>query len=193
MQFDLLFKNFSRHIALSPDEQAVVQAALRLRSLARKEMLLQEGETARFENFVLEGCLKAYTLDENGFEHILHFCPEDWWISDLHSFLTGTPATLFIEAIEPSVVVQIEKERLEELYRQVPKLERFFRIMLQNAFVALQQRILTNIGLTADDRYAAFLKKYPGLEQRLPQYLVASYLGITPEFLSKIRAKHFKK
>ncbi|HRI59792.1 MAG TPA: Crp/Fnr family transcriptional regulator, partial [Saprospiraceae bacterium] len=160
-----------------------------VRRLKKKEFLLRAGEVCRYESFVLKGCLRNYYLDDKGDEHILQFSVEDWWTSDLYSLLTQTPATQFIDALEDSSVALFDKDDLERLYHQVPKFERFFRIMLQNAFIAQQQRILQNIGSTGEERYLAFRKKYPSLEQRLPQHQIASFLGITPEFLSKIRGK----
>lgn len=187
--FNLLLQNIARHIQLEPEESRFFTSLLKVRHLKKKEFLLRAGEVCRYETFVLEGCLRNYFLDEKGDEHILQFSVEDWWTSDLYSLLTRTPATQFIDALEDSTVAMLEQDDLERLYRQVPKFERFFRIMLQNAFIAQQQRILQSIGSTGEERYLAFRKKYPTLEQRLPQHQIASFLGITPEFLSKIRGK----
>lgn len=187
--FDLLLQNVNRHIQLEPEESRFFTSLAQVRRLKKKEFLLQAGEICRYESFILEGCLRNYYLDNKGNEHILQFSFEDWWTSDLYSLLTQTPATQFIDALEDSVVALFDRDDLDRLYREVPKFERFFRIMLQNAFVAQQQRILQNIGSTGEERYLAFRKKYPAFEQRLPQHQIASFLGITPEFLSKIRNK----
>lgn len=187
--FDLLLKNIDRHIHLEPEESSFFISLARVRRLKKKEFLLQAGEVCRYEAFVLEGCLRNYYLDDKGDEHILQFSIEDWWTSDLYSLLTQSPANQFIDALEDSVVALFDRDDLEQLYREVPKFERFFRIMLQNAFIAHQQRILQNIGSTGEERYLAFRNKYPQLEQRLPQHQIAAFLGITPEFLSKIRGK----
>ena len=187
--FDLLLQNVARHIHLEPEEVQIFTSIPQVRRLKKKEFLLRAGEVCRYESFVLKGCLRNYYLDDKGDEHILQFSVEDWWTSDLYSLLTQTPATQFIDALEDSSVALFDKDDLERLYHQVPKFERFFRIMLQNAFIAQQQRILQNIGSTGEERYLAFRKKYPSLEQRLPQHQIASFLGITPEFLSKIRGK----
>lgn len=187
--FDLLLQNVARHIHLEPEEVQIFTSIPQVRRLKKKEFLLRAGEVCRYESFVLEGCLRNYYLDNKGDEHILQFSVEDWWTSDLYSLLTQTPATQFIDALEDSSVALFDKDDLERLYHQVPKFERFFRIMLQNAFIAQQQRILQNIGSTGEERYLAFRKKYSSLEQRLPQHQIASFLGITPEFLSKIRGK----
>jgi len=121
------------------------------------------------------------------------FAVEDWWTGDLYSFLTQTPATFNIDALEDTEVLQISKPNLEKLYESVPKFERFFRFQFQNAFVAQQQRIMQSLSFTAEERYLHFINKYPQLEQRIPQKQVAAYLGITPEFLSMLRRKLAKK
>jgi CRP-like cAMP-binding protein len=137
--------------------------------------------------------LRTYTLDANGFEHIVMFGIEDWWVGDLFSFLTQKPSAYFIDALEDSEVLQISKTNLDKLYERVPKFERFFRLILQNAFIAQQERINQNLSYTAEQRYLEFVKKYPHLEQRLSQKQVSAYLGITPVFLSMLRRKLIKK
>jgi CRP-like cAMP-binding protein len=189
MPYDLILENISRHISLSPAEEKYFLALLKPRTLRKRQYLLQAGDVCRYESFVTKGCLKAYTVDATGEEHIAMFAVEEWWISDLYSFLTGTPATQHIEALEESEVLQIEKNDLEKLYVQVPKFDRFMRILLQNAFVANQRRILSSISQTAEEQYLGFIKKYPTLEQRIAQHQIASYLGISPETISRIRKK----
>ena len=187
--FDLLLQNVARHIQLEPEECRFFTSLAQVRRLKKKNFLLQAGEVCRYETFVLQGCLRNYFLDDKGDEHIVQFSVEDWWTSDLYSLLTQTPATQYIDALEDSTLALFDKDDLERLYREVPKFERFFRLMLQNAFIAQQRRILQNIGSTGEERYLAFRQKYPALELRLPQHQIASFLGITPEFLSKIRGK----
>lgn len=131
--------------------------------------------------------MRAYTIDDKGAEHILMLASEDWWISDLFSFLSVTPSAMHIDALEDSEIISIEKPDLEKLYIEIPKLERLMRILFQKAFVAQQQRILASISQSAEERYTSFIKKYPSLEQRIPQTQIASYLGITPETLSRVR------
>jgi CRP-like cAMP-binding protein len=185
----LILKNVSRHIQLNPHEQEYFLSLLQTRELPRKSYLLRQGEICRSENFVLKGCLRAYTTDEDGTEHIVMFGPQDWWISDLASFLSQRPATYTIDALEDTTLLQISKTDLEKLYGKIPKFERFFRLLLQNAFVAQQDRIQQNLSFTAELRYLDFIKKYPRLEQLVSQKQIASYLGITPVFLSMIRRK----
>lgn len=185
--YDLILQNISKHIQLTEVETDYFTSVLQIKRIRRKQYLIQEGNVSRYEAFVNKGCLRAYHVDEKGQEHIAQFAIEGWWIGDMYSFLTSTPARLNVDALEDSELLCIDKPSLEELYLQVPKFERFFRIILQNAFIAHQQRIIANMSKTAEERYLEFIKHYPQLEQRVPQHQIASYLGITPESLSRIR------
>jgi len=189
MNTDLLLKNIGRHIQLDNEEIDFFISILQHKKLKRKEFLLRPGEICRTENFIAKGCLRAYTVDENGFEHILMFGVEDWWIGDLHSLLTQGPATYFVQALEDAEVIQYTKENLDKLLVRVPKFERFYRIMLQKSLIALHQRVSQNLALSAEERYINFIKKYPHLQDRLSQKQIAAYLGITPIFLSMLRRK----
>jgi CRP-like cAMP-binding protein len=137
----------------------------------------------------LSGCLRAYYTDDRGIEHAVQFAIEDWWIGDMRSFMTETPAWLNIDALEDTEVLMISKESIDRLYVEIPAFERYFRIRIQNAFIAEQQRIGAGLSKSAEERYLEFIQKYPKMEQRIPQVHIASYLGITPEFLSTIRGK----
>jgi CRP-like cAMP-binding protein len=185
--FELILKNVSRHIQLTSEEADYFTSILKPRTVRKRQYLLQAGDVFRFECFVTTGCLRTYQVDEKGQEHIVQFAPEDWWTGDMYSFLTGQPATKHIDALEDSAVLLIEKSKLEELYLKIPKFDRFFRLLLQNAFITMERRIGENMTLTAEERYNRFMERYPNLEQRLPQRHIASYLGITPESLSRIR------
>jgi CRP-like cAMP-binding protein len=185
--YDLILKNIARHVTLSPVEESYFTSLLHHRKLRKRQYLLQAGEVCRYENFVIKGCLRAYNVDDKGEEHIVTFAMEDWWISDMYSLITGTPATLHIDALEDSEVLSIEKKDLENVYLRIPLFERFYRILLQNSLVANQRRVLSAISQTAEEQYLAFIRKYPSLDQRVPQSQIASYLGITPETISRIR------
>jgi CRP-like cAMP-binding protein len=185
----LLIQHLSKYISLDPEEIVLLTRAFKNKRLKKKEFLLRQGEVSRFETFVTRGCLRAYYVNDKGEEHIAQFAVEDWWIGDMYSFLTETPSTLHIEALEPCELLQIDRPGLEDLYLKLPKLERFFRIIIQNAFIASQNRVLSSMSKTADERYQDFIRKYPNIEQRVSQYQVAAYLGVTPEFLSRIRKK----
>ena len=136
---------------------------------------------------MVEGCLKMYGVDNNGYEHNLQFAAENDWIADIGSLHKERPSQLYIEAIEPSLILQIARKDLWHLYNNYPKFDRNFRVIIENKFVELQNRVLQNISSTAQERYETFLEQYPDLSNRLPNTQIASYLGITPEFLSKIR------
>ena len=189
MKFELILQNVARHIHLDDTETDFFISLLQHKKLKRKDYLLKEGDICKTENFIVKGCLRTYTVDDKGFEHIVMFGIEDWWVGDLYSFLTHTPATYFIDALEDAEILQIEKENLEKLYEKVPKFERFFRLIIQNAFIAQQYRINQNLSFTAEQKYLDFIKRYPELEQRISQKHVSAYLGITPVFLSMLRRK----
>lgn len=189
MHTELILQNISRHIQLDTTETDFFISLLQCRKLKRQEFLLKPGDICKTENFIVKGCLRTYTIDKNGFEHIVMFGIEDWWVGDLFSFLTQSPATYFIDALEETEVLQISKANLDKLYDRVPKFERFFRLILQNAFIAQQLRINQNLSFTAEQRYLDFITKHPKLEQRLSQKQISSYLGITPVFLSMLRRK----
>jgi CRP-like cAMP-binding protein len=186
---DLILKNIGRHIQLDKKEADFFISILQVRTLKRKEFLLKPGEISRTENFINKGCLRTYTVDDNGFEHILMFAIEDWWTGDLNSFLNQSPATYYVEALEDTEVIQYTKEDLDLLFEKVPKFERFYRIALQKSLIGLHQRISQNLSLTAEQRCINFQKKYPQLLERLSQKQIAAYLGITPIFLSMLRRK----
>lgn len=184
---DLLLQHIAKLVTLNEQQQEYIKAAFHQRRLKKKEFLLQAGDLCRNEHFVTKGCLRAYLIDPEGKEHIIQFALEEWWIGDMRSFMRGVPADYFIEAMEYCEILEIDKPGLELLFEQVPPFERFYRIIVQNAFMALQQRVLANLSQTADERYNAFIDRYPTIEQRVPQHQVAAYLGMTPEFLSRIR------
>ena len=190
--YDLILKNISRFITLTPEEEQYFTSLLKPKKLKKKQYLVQEGDIVRYDYFVNKGCLRTYTIDEKGLEHVVQFSIEDWWTGDMYSFLTQTPARYTIDALEDTELLCLEKNALEELYLRMPKFERFFRHLLQNAFVSLQERISTNLSQTADERYCTFIDKYPLMEKRLPLKQIASHLGITPESLSRIRSSYLK-
>jgi CRP-like cAMP-binding protein len=185
--FELIQKNIAKHIQLADEEFTYFTSLLQSKRLRKKQVLLGEGEVCTHEYFVNSGCLRQYNLDEKGQEHIVQFAVRDWWIGDQYSFVTGLPGKYFIDALLDSEVLMIEKNKLEELYLRVPKFERFFRIAFQNAYVAMQQRILSKLSEPAEKNYLDFIRRYPDIEQSVPQHQLASYLGITPESLSRIR------
>lgn len=189
MEPDLILKNVSRYITLQKRETDFFLSLLEPRTFKRKKLFLEAGTVCKHSAFVLEGALKSYSVDQEGKEHILSFATKDWWISDLYSLLSQKPAILNIEAIADSEVLMLSRENQQLLYEKVPRFERFFRILVENSLVANQQRLIDNLSSTAEERYLRFIKKYPTIPSCVPQHNIASYLGITPEFLSKIRAR----
>lgn len=187
--YELILDNFALHIALDAAEQRLVTAKLRSIVLKKNEILLSSGEVCRNIYFVNKGCLRIFNGDEKGNEHNILLCPENWWAVDIASFSNQVPAFYAMSALEDTEALYLSYAVLEALYITVPKLERFFRILTQNGFNLYQQRIASNLGKPAEERYALFHKQYPGLEQRITQKHIAAYLGITPVFLSMIRKK----
>ncbi|MGN7823136.1 Crp/Fnr family transcriptional regulator [Chitinophaga sp. 22536] len=192
--YEAVIKNLRRHIEPTREETEIFLSLAVAKTIRRKECLLKEGDVARQQFFVISGCLRTYTIDAGGKEHVLMFAPEDWWCSgDLYSFLSGQQSVNNLEALEPTTLLQIGKDDLDVLFRQAPAFERFFRILFQNAFVFHQNRISANLSQPAEGRYALFTQTYPGLESRIPQKYIASYIGVTPEFFSQMKANMFRK
>lgn len=189
MDYSLILENVGKHILLNPEEEDYFVSLLETREVKRKHFLVRKGEVARYTFFITKGCLRNYEIDREGTVHIGLFAIEDWWVSDLQSFLTQAPAHGFVDALEDSEVLGLSKANYEALLEKVPKFERFFRIIHQNAFVALKNRLIENLSLTAEERYVNWQKRYPQFNQRIPQKQIAAYLGITPEFLSMLRRR----
>ncbi|HEV8286175.1 MAG TPA: Crp/Fnr family transcriptional regulator [Chitinophagaceae bacterium] len=178
-----------QYVELTAEEESTLLSKVKVRKYLKGQFVVQNGDVCSYENFVLSGCLKTFYIDNEGQEHIVMFAIENWWTADLGSFITQAPADLNVQCLENSELVQIHYNDLQQLYLEIPKLERFYRIILQKAFVAAQKRIIDTFSQPAVERYIQFREQYPTIEQRVPQYLIASYLGITKEFLSKIRSQ----
>ena len=185
----ILVAYFSRMLPLSDEEKELVKSKFKSRLYRKHQYILQEGDVCKVFNFVVSGCLKMYNVDESGTTHIIQFAIENWWISDLGSFYSKKPSELNIEAVENTTVLQINHEDLLDLYIKAPNFNRIFRVLVENSLVKMQERLLQNLGSDARVRYEQFIKQYPALSNRIPNTYIASNLGITPEFLSKIRNK----
>lgn len=185
----LLFKNYLAQCNdFSSEELDLILSKMEYKRVPKKTRLLNIGEICDFEAFVLKGIGISYFIHENGSKVILSFASESWWLSDIESFHRQTPSKMCIETIEEMEILSLSLKDKEELLHSIPKLERMYRLILQNHLVNYQQRLLANIAQSGKERYQYFIEKYPEVMQRVPQHLIASYLGITAEFLSRIRA-----
>ncbi|MGD1892254.1 MAG: Crp/Fnr family transcriptional regulator [Cyclobacteriaceae bacterium] len=193
MSFNLLKANFLKHTSLTDDELNSINHYYEERQVDKGEYILRQGDICRFEGFVTKGCFEISTTDSQGNERILYFAAQDWWVMEIDSFISQTSSELDIKAIEPSRLLVITKTDKEKLYQEVPKAERLFRVMSQRAVVAWQRRLIRNHTMTAEERYFHFLKTYPEISQRITNKQIASYLGITQEFVSKIRKKNLSR
>jgi CRP-like cAMP-binding protein len=185
--FDLILANFAMHITLDSAETEYVQSILQHKVVKKNAVLLNTGDVCRSVYFVNKGCLRIYYTDNTGLDHNISFSPENWWAVDTGSFYGQTPAFYSIGALEDTEVFYMSYDELETLFVKFPKFERFFRILTQNGFVLYQRRITFNLSKKAEERYRIFQKQYPYLEQRIAQKHIASFLGITPVFLSMLR------
>lgn len=183
----------ARYIRLSEEELDFFHSLLRYRTVKKKTFLLQEGEVCDFEAYLIKGCIRTYYLDKEGVETILLFAVEDWWVSDITSFSERVPSHLFIETIEDSELLTIDFSSKSRLFERVPAFERMFRLLVQRSLGVLQQRYYSSVSETAEERYRQFLEKYPLVAQRVPQHQIARYIGVSPEFLSKVRSSLFRK
>jgi len=185
--FDLLFTYISDKVMLTTEEMQLLKAFFIPKKLRKKQYLLQEGDICKYTAFVEKGALRSYTIGDNGNEHIIQFALEGWWISDNYSFLTGEPSSYTIDALEDAELLLITATSMEAMLEKIPKMERYFRILLQKNMIALQLRLACTLSQTAEEKYTSFSNLYPSILQRVPQHMIASYLGITPETLSRIR------
>ncbi len=189
MKEETIIKNISKHISLDEEEKKYFLSILHYKKLEKGEILLKYGEISKSQFFVIDGCLRNYSIDEQGKEHVIAFACKDWWISDLYSYITETPAEHTIDALVPAEVFEIMKWDMEKVFERIPKFERFFRILFQNSMVNQMRRIRQVMSVPAEERYKVFIKQYPDIYLNIPLKHIASYLGISPEFLSKIRSK----
>jgi len=192
MHIESLILYFDNHLTLTDEEKQAVRKSFSEKRVKRRQFILQEGDVCALNTFVVEGCFRMYLVDENGKEHNLQFAIENWWIGDIASFHSEEPSRLYIEAIENSIILQIKKEDQLRLFVDYPKFNRIFRIFSENALVSYQRRVLQNISSTAEERYIDFISRYPDLFNRISNVQIASFLGMTPEFLSTIRKKSIR-
>lgn len=183
----------NRYASFTNSELEIFHSLLKYKSVPKKTYLLQEGEICDFEAYVIKGCIRNYYIDKNGFEVILQFAIEDWWVSDIASFHNREPSKIYIESLEDCELFVLSPQTKAELLNKVPKFERCFRLIVQKNISTTQNRLITTISKTATEKYLDFIKLYPTIPQRVAQHYIASYLGISAEFLSKIRTKIAKQ
>lgn len=188
-----ILENINSHVSLTEEECDFFLSKTSTKKIKAKTVLLSAGEIANCTYFVNSGIIRSFNINDNIIEHVLHFACEGWWIGDMYSYISEKPGNLFIEVIEDAEIVIITKENHQILYEEIPKLERFFRILAENSLVAHQERLIDNLSLTAEERFEKFCSKYPTLIQKVPQKQIASYIGVTPEFFSKMKARLLKK
>jgi len=187
MSFESVLKSIAKHINLDKEETTLFQSLVKSKTVIKKTLLLNAGENCKYLFYVQSGALRAFYLDKEGKESTIMFAVADWWVTDMYCYLNSKPAMMYIEALEDSQVLQLSKEGFEKLLIDVPKFEKFFRILMQNAYTREQLRIIENLSSSAEDRYESFFRKYPHIAKMLKQKQIASYLGITPEHLSAMK------
>jgi len=188
-----ILDNIKRYVPLNEDDEKQFSSIIRTTKVKRRQFIVQPNFVCSHQTYVLQGAFRSYFVNDAGVDHTIQFAIEDWFISDFNSYINQTPASLFVEALEDSIVQQIEYNDVEKLCDQNPKFERFFRLVAQKSFAFSQRRVLSNLGKSAEERYLEFENLYPSIVQRVPQYALASYLGMSPEFLSKIRKRIISK
>lgn len=187
--FELFSEKIRQQISITDEEFEYCKTLFIPKKLRKRQYLLQEGDVCRYTTFVEKGLLRTFSVDEKGNEPILQFSFEGWWIADLFSFLTEEPSIYNVEALENCELLLITKPSWDMLLEKVPAFERYFRILIQNNLIATQRRLMSSLSETAEEKYKKLIESYPGCLNRLPQHMIASYLGITPETLSRIRSQ----
>jgi len=185
----IIIEELKKHVQLTPADEQLITRSFRLKKVKRNQFLVQPPDVAIYEHYVISGCLFEYYIDDDGIQHTLMFSPEGWWATDLQSFLTRQESKYFIQALEDSEVLIITKDAFDKLLKDVPALNGYFVMLYQKAIIGQNERLLNVLSTKVEERYLRFQKKYPQLENRVPQYLIASYLGVTPEFFSRVKSR----
>lgn len=189
MMYSSVIEHIHKHVSPSPTDLQLFTSKLREVSVAKKKFLLKPTTHVKHEYFVVKGCLKAYYLDKKGNKNIIQFAIENWWLGDFDAFYNQRPASLHIEAVEDSTLLAINYDELQLLFQQAPIFERYFRILVTSAFISLRKRVVSSLGKNTKERYLEFCESYPNIEDRVPNYQIANYLGVSAESLSRVRRK----
>lgn len=188
---DSIISHILQHITLNEEQQQFFLSLVEEKKLKRKQFLLHEGQVCKHLGFVLTGCLRSYIIDKNGIEYILQFAPANWWIADVNSLITQQPATLLIDTLLDATIYLLSYENQAILFEKIPQFEHYFRVIAERALAASHKRLLGNLSLSAQERYDNFCTLYPSMVHVLPQKQIAAYIGVTPEFLSKLRTTSY--
>ena len=191
--FESIDQFVAKHIVLTEEEITFFHSLLKFRKVKKKSFLLQEGEVCDFEAFIVKGCTRTYYIDKEGYETILLFGVEGWWVSDIGSFSEQKPSMQFIETVEDCELLIIDYRSKSLLFEKIPAFERVFRLLVQRSLSVLQQRFYASVSQTAEERYRDFIERYPDVVQRIPQHQIARYIGVSPEFLSKVKSSMYRK
>lgn len=185
--YEQLLKTVQQKVTLTSDEAELLKQFFTLKKVRKRQYMLNEGEVCKYNLFVAKGLLRAFGVEENGYEQVVQFAVEGWWISDLNSFFSGDVAVYNIEALEDCELLLLTRQSMDKMLEKLPKMERYFRLLMQNHIVALRQRIIASQRHSAEERYIKLIEGFPTILARVPQQYIASYLGMTPETLSRVR------
>ncbi|MEO8254315.1 MAG: Crp/Fnr family transcriptional regulator [Flavobacterium sp.] len=188
----LIIDNIEKHVTLTKEEKELFLSKIEIQEYKAKTILLNSGQVCKYTYFVNSGILRSFNINDNIVEHVLSFACQGWWIGDMYSLISQKPGNLFIEVLEDAELVLLSKENQDQLYIEIPKLERFFRILTENSLVANQERLMDNLSLPAEERFEKFNKRFASLIHKIPQKQIASYIGVTPEFFSKMKSRLLK-
>jgi len=191
--YEFFFEEMNKLVPLTADEQEMITPYLKSKKVRKKQYILQEGDPCTAVAFIVKGLLRQYLVDDNGNENIIQFAAEGWFIADLYSYFTGEPSAYNIDAVEDGVLIMIDKKSSDLLMDKVPAYERCTRLQITRAYIALQKRLSSMISSSTEERYLDFRRQYPQFVQRVPQHMIASYMGLTPETLSRARKRIITK
>ena len=192
-KYDSILNNIKRFVKLTSEEEARITSIIKASRIKKKQFIIQPGFVCQSRTYIVEGAIRVFYLDDQGKEHTVSIGVEDWFVTDFFSYINQVPAINFAEALEDSYIFQMRYEDIEPLCKEIHALSEYFRLTTEKAFAFSRRRVISNISMTAEQRYDAYIEKYPHIVNRVPQYVLASYLGMSQEFLSKIRKRKMHK